>query len=49
MDILYEILGIILLLGIFVFAAAIQETLVKKFFPTIYTKLVHDYNDNEEL
>ena len=49
MDVFYEILGIVLLLGIFVLVAIIQEKLIKKFFPTIYTKLVHDYYDNEEL
>lgn len=49
MDILYEILGCMALLGILVLGCVIQETIIKKYFPKLYAILTKDYNENEGL
>ncbi len=42
-DSIYELIGCIILILLFIFGGVIQETIIKKCFPKLYELLTHDY------
>lgn len=45
MDSIYELIGCIILILLFIFGGVLQETIIKRYFPKLYKLLTHDYNE----